>query len=105
MKRRKKLVKGAALGAALTGAALGLTGCSSLYPQTVYAPPPDGPAPFSEETTVFDPADMPVEDVYGPPVEAPDGFDESEEEADAFDETTMPVETVYGPPSAAEAEE
>lgn len=78
MKRKKETVKGAALGAALTGVTLGLGGCAVMRPQTVYGPPPEETVPAVQEETTFDPADMPVEDVYGPPVFEEEPVEESE---------------------------
>ena len=88
MKRRKITAKGAALGAVFTGAAL-LGGCMFTH-QTVYGPPPDQSGVGqqeskveAEEETTFDPADMPIEDVYGPPEDWIDEDEPPEEDGNA----------------------
>lgn len=66
MKRRKNFVKGAALGAALTGITLGFGGCAKMQPQDVYGPPPDVQED-AEAPSDFSPEEMAPETVYGPP--------------------------------------
>ena len=71
--KKRKIIKGAALGAALTGAALGLSGCA------------------------FHPGNMDVTDVYGPPIVQDEPETQTAPPAD-FDPSDMPIEAVYGPP-------
>ncbi|MBQ6454371.1 MAG: hypothetical protein IJJ14_08470 [Coriobacteriales bacterium] len=87
--------------AALTGAALGLTGCRVFTPEAVYGPPPeDVYGPPSD----FDPENNVVETVYGPPEDL--GYDPVENEPEDvygppsdFDPDDNVPEAVYGPPS------
>ena len=67
--KKNELVKKLALGAALTGAALQLGGCVQ---QDLYGPPPEA------QTNLTDPSEMPIEDLYGPPVAPPDDFTDEE---------------------------
>ena len=91
--KKRKLLKGTAIGAAIAGVMLG--GCR---PQTVYGPPPD-------TTDDYDPGTMVVEDVYGPPEYFDSTYEsETEESATEATDTTfspedMDVEEVYGPPA------
>ena len=80
--KKRKLLKGTAIGAAVAGLALG--GCAQI--QDVYGPPPDSTDPY-------DPGTMIVEDVYGPP----EYF--SQEEVTEFETTDELNEAVYGPPA------
>ena len=72
--KKRNLIKGTALGAAIAGAALGLAGCGLFHPGSmdvtdVYGPPvvKDEPESETEATDPFDPSDMSIEAVYGPP--------------------------------------
>ena len=125
--KQHKLIKGVGVGAALTGAALGLTGCN-FHPKNmevtdVYGPPfvQDEPETDAAAQRDFRPEDMPIEAVYGPPPEeapeteaasranrettgsANDPQTEAKQETEAaaqepFDPTNMQIEPAYGPP-------
>ena len=85
--KRKELVTGVVLTAAITGAALTFTGCGFERPEAVYGPPPE---------VEYDPAEEEIEDVYGPP---PMEEEPEEYEPDAeYDPSYEEVEAVYGPP-------
>lgn len=87
--KQKKFLKRLGVGAALTGLAFGAAGCKANTP-----PPEDGTKPAATAPSDFDPSDMEIEDVYGPPVME----DEPTDEPDDFDPSRQSVETVYGPP-------
>lgn len=88
--KKRKLVTGLGVGAALSGMLFG-AGCR---PQCVYGPPPDVPDDAAVEetaeaqTTEFEPGSMSTETVYGPPAD----------ETETFDPADMEIEDVYGPP-------
>ena len=71
--KKHKLIKGVGVGAALTGAALGLTGCrfhpKNMEVTDVYGPPIIQDEPETTAPENFDPADQEIEAVYGPPPE------------------------------------
>ena len=107
--KKKKIMSGVAIGAALAGVMLG--GCDMLEPQDLYGPPPDT-VPGYELTTEEDLA-SPEETLYGPPADtdAESGGDLSEEETadEQTQEADFPTvelssssdaEVLYGPPPA-----
>ena len=96
--KRKELVTGMALTAAIAGAALTFTGCGFSRPEVLYGPPPE---------VEYDPSEEEIEDVYGPPpfeedVEEPDDTDI--DTPDDYDPGEELIEAVYGPPPGWEDE-
>ncbi len=107
--KKRRLIKGLGVGAALTGAALGLTGCNfhpnNMEVTEVYGPPivQDDPEYETAAPTDYDPENAAIEAVYGPPpeegsipVDTPEETDTAQ--AEDFDPETMTTVPLYGPP-------
>lgn len=119
--KRKELVTGLALGAAITGAAVAFTGCRNEKIEAVYGPPDAFEKPVEQEEPAdaedpeaddqeggtdapeliddYDPSLDEIEEVYGPP----SMFDDYDEEGNVYNQTAYNpedelIEAVYGPP-------
>ena len=106
--KKRKILKGAAIGASLAGVLLG--GCKGV-PQDLYGPPPAealyGP-PSETEILTEGPTDeelSPAQTLYGPPAdektEADFGEETDETQPDVTDEADLSkAMPLYGPPPA-----
>lgn len=92
--KKKKIMTGVAVGAALAGVVLG--GCARV--QNLYGPPPDTEDALESETP-YEGELSQEETLYGPPGET-DSVPEAEIPSDAELSTAAPL---YGPPPDVEA--
>ena len=111
--KKKKILSGVALGAAMAGMMLSGAGCTNQV-QDLYGPPPDTEPGFTEQLTEDDLA-SPAETLYGPPADlgteasadalpSEEGENENTEK-EQTDESEAPSEEerstaapLYGPP-------